>query len=434
MDTKKSDKELWLFAIVIIFGFAALMRFMVGMGYINTYDVFWYRKWALDLPNGLFDVYTRASEINLDYPPLYLVPLYFIGWIYRGITQDANLYTQMLVMKFFPIVFDLLCGVLLYRIVGKKFDQKIAFVAALAWLLNPSMFFNSTMWGQTDSVMAFLLILTFWYLTENKFLLAGVIFAVACLTKYQSILFAPVFGMQLLYQCRFKIKEFATCVGAAAATVFLVFLPFSIAARNPLLIIDVYVKGAGTYDYCSLFCFNFYGMMGLDWQTDIRDTTPLIGSLTYQHFGYIMVLLAIAVIVLMYIFAKDEKRNPWVGGLFFMQCVFMMMTRMHERYQVIVLPFALLAYITTRKRGFGISFVLLTIMTGLNQFMILLFHVYGEQLTPWEANFPVILRWMSLINFALFIYTAYLCISHFLDKDKAETSETKETIGKEVSI
>ena len=434
MVSKKSDKELWLFAIIIMFGFAAVFRLMVGVGYINEYDTYWYRSWALDLPNGMFDVYLRAKDISLDYPPLYLIPLYFIGHIYKIITPAANTYTQMLIMKFFPLLFDMLCGVVIYRICSKKFSQKVAFVASLAWLFNPSMFFNSTMWGQTDSIMAFFLILSFWYLSEKKFAASGVIFAVACLTKYQSLLFAPVFGMQLLYESKFKIKQLATTIGAGLATIFIVFLPFSIACKNPLLIIDVYVTGAGTYEYCSLYCFNFYGMVGLDWHTRILDTTKILGPITYQHFGYFMVFLAIAVLIAMYMFAKEEKRNPWVGGLFFMQCVFMFMTRMHERYQVVVLPFVLLAYFTTRKKGFGISFILLTIMTGLNQFMILLFHQYGDLQTPWEANFPFILRCMSVINFALFIYVSYLCVAHFLSKrTKSDLPQPQDITREEVT-
>ena len=418
MDTKKQEREMWLFAIIFLFGFAALLRLLVGVAYINKMDTFWYRNWAISLPDGFFTVYARAEEISLDYPPLYLISLYLVGQLYRLVGgTGANIYTQMLLLKIFPILFDCLCGVFLYRVCSKKFYQRIGFVSAMAWLFNPSMFFNSTLWGQSDSVMCFFLLLAFWYVAEERPVLGAVLFAVAGLTKYQSLMFTPAFLLELLWQCKFKWKKILTSLGGAAATVAVVFLPFMIGSGNPLLFFDVYLGGAGKYPWCSLYCFNFYGMMGLDWANEVKDTETLFGGFTYQMFGYIMVGAAAVMLILLYV--RGRRRSGWVGGLFFMQCIFMFMTRMHERYQIVVLPFALMAWLMTRKRRFGISFAALTVMTALNQFMILLFHI-GDWETPWEARFDeLILPLMSAINFLLFLYTAWACISYFLKSDKA---------------
>lgn len=427
MDTKKQEREMWIFSLIFLFGFAVLLRLLVGVAYINKMDTFWYRSWAVDLPNGLFDVYARAEEISLDYPPLYLIPLYLVGLVYRVVGgTDANIYTQMFLLKIFPIVFDCLCGIFLYRVCSEKFGQKIGLIGAMAWLFNPSMFFNSTLWGQTDSVMCFFLLLAFWYVAEERPVLGAFFFAVAGLTKYQSLMFTPVFLCELVWRCQFKWKKLLPALGVAAAAVVVVFLPFMIGSGNPLLFFDVYLGGAGKYPYCSLYCFNFYGMMGLDWAHWIEDTESLIGPFTYQMFGYVMVGCAALLLLLMYF--RGSRRNGWVGGLFFMQCVFMFMTRMHERYQIVVLPFALMAYLVTRKRRFGISFVALTVMTALNQFMILLFHI-GNWETPWEARFDdLILPLMSAVNFLLFLYTAWACISYFLKAEPAvpETQGTKD--------
>ena len=156
MDTKKQEREMWLFAIIFLFGFAALLRLLVGVAYINKMDTFWYRNWAISLPDGFFTVYARAEEISLDYPPLYLISLYLVGQLYRLVGgTGANIYTQMLLLKIFPILFDCLCGVFLYRVCSKKFDQRIGFVSAMAWLFNPSMFFNSTLWGRATRSCVF---------------------------------------------------------------------------------------------------------------------------------------------------------------------------------------------------------------------------------------------------------------------------------------
>lgn len=420
MDSKKQQREQWLFAVICIFGFALILRFFVGMGYVNTQDTYWYRRWAVDLPNGLFDVYNRADSISLDYPPLYLIPLYFIGLIYKSITVDAHEYIQMFVMKFLPIVFDCLCAVFIYRVCSREFGQKVAFIGAVAWLFNPSMFFNSTMWGQTDSIMAFLLLLAFWYAYKNKTVAACVLFAIAGLTKYQSLMFTPVFLLELFYKCEFKLKRILISLSAAAATVLIVFLPFMIGTGDPLLFFRVYLGGASTYPYCSLYCFNLYGLMGLDWSTGIKDTEMVISGLSYQTFGYIMVILGIAILVLMYV--KGENRNPWVGGLFFMQWVFIFMTRMHERYQIIVLPFALMAYLITKKRTFGISYILLTVMTLINQAIVLMPYNY-DTYPGWREYMSEIIVAMSFVNIVIFIWVSYICISHFFSPSKKSESD-----------
>ncbi|MDD4700397.1 MAG: glycosyltransferase family 39 protein, partial [Oscillospiraceae bacterium] len=172
--------------LVAVLLFSLFLRFFVGVGYFNSYDTYWYRIWAVDLNNGLFNIYDRAESISLDYPPIYLFLLYPIGVIYKFIGTDSNQYAQMFLMKFWPIIFDVLCSLLLY-FACRKYGEDIGFVAAVLWAVNPSTLFNSSMWGQTDSVMAFCLILAFWLLSQDRPLLACIIFAVAGLTKFQSL-------------------------------------------------------------------------------------------------------------------------------------------------------------------------------------------------------------------------------------------------------
>ena len=146
----------------------------------------------MDLPNGLFSVYQRATQISLDYPPLYLLCLYPIGLIYKAVGTDIHSVYQMFLMKFWPIIFDCLVGALIYFIFRKK-DINIALIGSTLWLLNPSTIYNSAFWGQTDSIMVFFLVLSFYYLSQKRESLACIFFAVAGLIKYQSLFFVPVF-------------------------------------------------------------------------------------------------------------------------------------------------------------------------------------------------------------------------------------------------
>ena len=94
----KKDKR-FLFALLFIVLSAVAARLVVGLLYFNAFDTYWYRDWAIGLQDGFFNVYTRAEEISLDYPPLYLYCLYLTGAAYRLFTIDCSPMMQMFLME-----------------------------------------------------------------------------------------------------------------------------------------------------------------------------------------------------------------------------------------------------------------------------------------------------------------------------------------------
>ena len=436
--TKKQVTQL----LIIILGFALLARLAIGMGLINPYDTYWYRGWAVDLPiNGLFDVYARADSITLDYPPLYLFPLYLTGLAYKAFGIDCGLNLQMLLMKFWPIIFDVACAGLLYLICYKKYGRPVGLLAAFLWCLNPSTFFNTAAWGQTDSIMAFLLLLSFWYLEENRPIAACIAFAVAGLTKFQCLFFLPPFLLVLLFRNLKDLKRVLFGLLAAAGTVLAVFLPFMIGAKNPLLFFDVYLGSAGKYPYCSLNAYNLYSMLGLNWSHDVKDTDPILGGfLTWNHISAVLLLLSLALLIILYVVSYrrhgTKRLSGWVGGLLFMQCIFMLTTRMHERYQIVVLPFALMAWVVTHNKRFMGLFAALSGITLINQFFILLSAIQSRQYKSnafWLPANDAIDIIFSSINLLIFIWTVYECVRYFLgSRPKDRLPEGGPAISKEV--
>lgn len=405
-----------LIALFIILWSALAARMLVGVLYYNTFDTFWYRNWAFSLPNGLFDVYTRAKEISLDYPPLYLFCLYLTGWAYRFFGYNCGAFMQMFLMKFWPVVFDVCCTLMVY-IAARKWSETGALFAAALWASNPSVFFNTAFWGQTDALMAFLLIAAFYLADTEKPIWACVMFAVAGLTKYQSLFFTPVL-LVFIFR-RFGIKRLLYGIGAAAGTVAAVFLPFMIGAHDPFLFFKVYLGGVGTYKYLTFNAYNIYGLFSLN---TVDDSASIIGGFNFIHLNFIV--LAAIVIYVCYLVLKGKRCDIYVGALLIMQCVFMLSTRMHERYQMVVLPFALLSFIRTREKGFAWQFVWLTLITLVNQAVILL-NVNFD--VSYEAYMPQIMQIFSSVNLAVFIHTVYVCTKFFMKGDvKNDLLGTKE--------
>lgn len=137
-----SQREIKVFIAVIIL-FSALFRLTAAVGYYSTFDTFWYKGWALDISNGLFDIYKRAEKISLDYPPLYLFCLALTGMGFNFFGAECDQFTQMFLLKFWPVFFDCVMIYVLWRICS-KFSPKAGIAAALFWALNPSVIFNTS--------------------------------------------------------------------------------------------------------------------------------------------------------------------------------------------------------------------------------------------------------------------------------------------------
>ena len=401
-----SQREIKVFIAVIIL-FSALFRLTAAVGYYSTFDTFWYKGWALDISNGLFDIYKRAEKISLDYPPLYLFCLALTGMGFNFFGAECDPFTQMFLLKFWPVFFDCVMIYVLWRICS-KFSPKAGIAAALFWALNPSVIFNTSFWGQTDQLMCLLLVVSFYLASQKRPVLACFAFAVAGLTKFQCLYFTPVLLLIVFYESGFK--NLLKGVGAAALTVAAVFLPFMIGSGNINLFYDVYTGGADTYPYCTLNAFNLYGCFRLNWKP---ETTALFGPFTFASLSSILTFISFAGTIIAIILAK--RKCGFVGGLLIMQCVFMLTVRQHERYQIVVLPFALMAYVIHNDKRFLHIFSALSVMTLSNQ-ALLLFDINSENCLWAAPHYNTVMQVFSIINSALFVWTVYVCLDFMFKK------------------
>lgn len=397
----KSKKYTDLLFLMLIF--AAILRFAIGVGYYNPQDTLWYKEWVLGLNSGLFDIYSRSEQISLDYPPIYLFFLRITGFAYDAFGAEVHPYADMFLMKFWPIVGDVICGLALYLVFKAK-SPKTGLIAAGLWLFNPTTIFNSSFWGQTDSIMCLMLLISFVALEENKPLLACLLFALSGMTKFQCLFFTPVFLMELFV--RFRLASFLKGIAVAAVTVAAVFIPFMVGSGNPLLFFDVYLKGQGQYPFCTLNAFNVYGIFGLNW---VEDNIGLISLHTIS-----LVLVAVSVIGLIAVYVFAKRRSVWVLGFLFMNTLFMFMTRMHERYQFVVLVFILMAALVHKKRSFFYCFIGISLITLINQ-LVPMFAWRSEQ-SVFNTYYGQLMQTFSVLNVILYVISGAVALKYLFEK------------------
>lgn len=301
--TEQMENAAFLFLITII---ALLMRFLLFPFQSGDYHQFlqgWYT--ALQQNGGFAAV---GMDIG-DYMPTYLYLLAFFTYLpVSGLTA----------IKLISSAADIILAVYVMKTVNLKFSNKTYGVVAYAVILFlPSVFLNSAVWGQCDSIFTSALIAFVYYMMQNREEKAVLAFSIAFIFKLQAVFLAPLLLLMLLKQ---KIRLRTLFI---IPIVYLIaILPAVIIGRGFFDLLTVYFSQAGQYNMIAMFLPNLY--------TWLPENTP----------GYISkaaVLLAGA-LVLISLFYFNRKKFALTGGmvvslaLFFALFVPFILPHMHERY------------------------------------------------------------------------------------------------------
>lgn len=306
---------LWALVLLAALSFRFLLSFLPS----DAIDMPGYKAWSLYLATKGFRNFYQTWHVV--YGPGYLYLLWLSGkltLILPGINHDW-------LIKFWMVLSDFTAGWLIYRIARRQGKTGLGFWLGVGYVLNPAVFFNSSVWGQFESLMATLLLATVYLFNRHRKEAACVFYTVAVLVKPQSAMVFPLVALLLLRDFDWKILLRAT-LGAAAVFVLCV-LPFS-SGRPLYWLFGHYLKSSADYPYATANGFNLWTVLG--GQT-VPDNRPFYG-LTY--FQWSLILLA-AVAALSLAVTRLKNASDFTGYCAaFLLCggVFCVGTRMHERY------------------------------------------------------------------------------------------------------
>ncbi len=380
--------------------FAFVMRIAAAAFYENDYDTAWNLQWASDLQKGFFNAYD-GHVWNLDYPPLYLFVLKVVGMITKNPMVDDFAPYRMLAIKFVPVLCDALICLFLY-LLGRRKSEFIGIAACALWAINPAAIFNCAFWGQTDCVLLLFVLIVIMLLEKGKHTAACVFYALALLLKFQAAYLAPVLLFELVrreggFKNLHAWLSAAKNVGIAVGVWLTLWIPFIIGAKNPLLPIDVYLKGANTYPYINLNADNVYGIFGLNWQAEgaFSIISPLI-------------LLSLCAL-LTAAFLKLPDMHYLSAAFIFADGIFLFTTRQHERYQMLSLFLLILVYMELRDKRLLYCFCAQAIIVFFNQSRILALVNHGGE---WAENIGAMQTINSLLNLSLAVFTVIVIMRH----------------------
>lgn len=319
-------------------GGVILIRLLLTLLPSYKVDMGGYRAWSAFLAqSGFADFY---DTFHVVYAPFYMYFLWITGFVAKIFSMSIEAHEFLI--KIWAVASDVLGGYLIY-LIGKKYGRdKEGFILGIAYAMNPAVFFNSSIWGQFDSIPATMLLGVIYCFNTRRSVAAAILFGISVLTKPQSAVLAPV--VLILYFDRVSVKKIIlTLVGGISAYI-LITLPFA-SWRSVFWVIEHYITSGGDYPYATANGFNFWTLV--NGQVAV-DNLPFLG-LTYAKWSIILLFITALISILAIVRNRHSAYAIYFTGYFISFAVFMFGTRMHERYLFPALIFLITCILWNRR-------------------------------------------------------------------------------------
>jgi len=366
--------------------FALFVRLWASFLPSFSVDMNAWLAWAARLgelgPSGFY-----TSEVWTQYTPGFLYWLLFLG--------KSGLSSELLI-KLPAILADVGTAALAYKIISKK-SQKWALAAFALYLFNPSTIFISSVWGQIDGILAFLMLASVYAALSKKPYLSAFFWAVSFLVKPQSMALVP--ALALLFFRKYSLKKLLQAGLVGLGVVFVGAFPFF--PGNPVFgLPKLIVEMAAYYRFSSLFAFNVWAVLIGMWKADG-------GHVALGAFFYVGVTAAT-----LFVFKNTKSRGDYylLSGLGLFS-FFLFPTRVHERYLFPALIFILVASGFKKSKKLLGAYFLASFLFLLNSY-----HAYAFFENNFLANKAVLVVTGALAPFIAAGFIALFFILLFYKK------------------
>lgn len=317
----------------------------------------WY-AWSVRLAE-LGPVNFYSDQIWTNYTPGFLYILWILGIIKSLVNIPDAIYLVLLKMP--GIVTELAIAFIAAKYFLKEGRRKFFL---LFFLLNPALIFNSTLWGQIDSLLSLFMLLSVISLIKKNLILSALFFALACLIKPQAMTLAPIFGLYFL--SNFDLMKILKFAGVYLASLWTLSLPFF--AKNPILgFADLFVKMINDYPYTSLFAYNLWGALTGFW----IDDQKIFYLLSYQNIGILLLLGTLSLLGFLYF----KKRLSLLAlSVLVLLSFYFLPTRVHDRYIYPALIFLIIYSFRMKKNLFIFLTSLLCVFSFLNLYQVYIYY------------------------------------------------------------
>ena len=331
-----ASKKTYILFFILLFGL--VLRLMIAPSGGYEFDIGVNEGWAKSAAMlGMVQSYMEQVDGTMlpNYPPFSLMIFTIAGHIYQWMDPGFDRLSPLLriVIKFPAILADILTALCLFAIVRRTRSERAGLLAALIYMLHPAVIYDSTVWGQTDSLYTLLIVATLWAAISKRWFFCGLFTVLAFFTKLQSIILLPTVFFFMLRGWKPSLRvAIGGCIGA-----IIILVPFAIAG-NFSPIIDVYVHTVGFYHSLSFGGYNVWPILFVN-AMGTTDSDLLFHVISYRLAGLLVFCLTTLLIVCLrgWQIAKPLHPSrvpelPLLVTALTAYSFFLFNTEMHERY------------------------------------------------------------------------------------------------------
>jgi len=235
------------------------------------------------------------------------------------------------------ILADLGLGFFIYKIVN-EFKPKAAIFASALFLFNPVLIYNSTIWGQTDSLINLLAISGIYLIFKRKYLFGIFLFLSCFLFKLSLIIYIPIFILLLVKKIK-DWKKFILPIVLFFVFIYILAIPFAFGDKNPIQWLYYMYTNRILVRQGSMLNGNAFNLWFLLFGIDFSKSEFIkFGSLTYQTWSRILLIFYLIPVCFKFIKSKLTLTSLFTSLLLTAFGTFIFLTNMHERYLYPIFP------------------------------------------------------------------------------------------------
>jgi hypothetical protein len=257
------------FALAPFFGHPYDLRIFMAVSWAVAHGVSPYSQYVLqEIFQNMSNPQLYGSSYGIGYPPSWGLVL---GLMYQvsSLINPNDIYTLVLSLKTPIIISDLVTSLVLYKIVERKLNKRIAFKAFCLYQLCPFTIVIGAVWGMFD-VLVFLLSLLSAYLLLEKLEWSLISLAFACSLKPYPIVLAPLYSIFIYKQTHSLKRAFGYSFGVTGLLSLITMIPMAIfkwpisnlyhALASHMSSTNLYYNGQASYTFSAASPFNIYNV------------------------------------------------------------------------------------------------------------------------------------------------------------------------------
>lgn len=334
----RSNKSVFFLLVILVSGFLIRIHFAPSAAHSDTIAV---RSWMeSSVKLGLVHSYSEQISTGWlpNYPPLSIMILEVTGYAYKWLISTDYIVKDpihMVFAKMPAVLSDILSSLILFFIVRRLKNEKAGLLAASLYLLHPAILWNSTLWGQTDSLYTVFILASFYTMTRKHHEVGTVLIILACLVKVQAVLFLPLVLSMLPWDKKIIARSFFF----SFFSVGLILSPFLLQGSFQKVIQSYFVFDVLRESHLSWNAFNIWWAIYWPHAWDMRGTDTFFSIVSFNTFAIIAFGVAYCTLLVLWKSGLRSPRNDneRIISLFLVASLiaftsFMIGTQIHERY------------------------------------------------------------------------------------------------------